>query len=213
MTSNPQQPVITELSQLDPEKVYSYADYWLWRLKERVELIGGKIFKMSPAPRTSHELVSQEINYCLLQNFRKTGCKVFTAPFDVRLQRAGAADNEVFTVVQPDLCVICDRSKIDKRGCLGAPDLVVEVLSPGSLKREMRKFDEYEAAGVKEYWLVDYVQRSVQQFVLQNNKLVGQKPFAEEDCLQSVLFSELRIKLQEVFADIEDEDNYFSSSS
>jgi Uma2 family endonuclease len=96
---------------------------------------------------------------------------------------------------------------------MGAPDLVVEILSPGSLKREMRKFDEYEAAGVKEYWLVDYVQRSVQLFVLQNNKLVGQKPFAEEDRLQSVLFPELRIKLQEVFADIEDEDNYFSSSS
>ena len=209
MTSNPQQPVITELSQLDPEKVYSYADYWLWRLKERVELIKGKIFEMSPAPAEPHQRVSQKLNWFLLNTFMGKGCSVYTAPFDVRLplQQEQTDDKQLYTVVQPDLCVICDRSKIDKRGCIGAPDLVVEIFSPGNSKREMRdKYDVYEAAGVQEYWLVDYQQKVVLVYVQQQDKFVGLQPLTEDEVLVSQLFPELKIDLKEVFADVEPEE-------
>ncbi|MDV7396126.1 Uma2 family endonuclease, partial [Arthrospira platensis SPKY1] len=97
--------------------------------------------------------------------FHKKPCQVFHAPFDVRLPKKGQP--EVYTVVQPDLCVVCDQGKLDEKGCMGAPDLVVEILSPGNTHREMReKYEVYEEAGVKEYWLVSPWDKTVLVYVL-----------------------------------------------
>src|SRR5690606_38432683 len=121
---------------------YTYADYLLWRIEERLELIKGKVFKMTPAPNLRHQQVSGRF-YVSLQNLFQAGpCQVFYAPFDVRLydrKKYVKADKDIYTVVQPDLCVICDESKLDERGCLGAPDLVIEILSPGNSRREMKQ--------------------------------------------------------------------------
>lgn len=106
---------ITSLSQLDMNATYTYADYLMWRLKERVELFRGKILKMSPAPSPMHQKISQKINQALYQYFEKSPCELFYAPFDVRLP---SKNGEIINVVQPDLCVICDRNKIDDKGCL-----------------------------------------------------------------------------------------------
>jgi Uma2 family endonuclease len=134
---------------------YTYADYLRWTIEERLELIKGKIFKMSPAPARRHQELSQRINAPLYNFLLHKPCEVYTAPFDVRLSTRGKSHDEVTTVVQPDLCVICDRAKLDERGCMGAPDIVVEILSPGNNKKELRnKYEVYEESGVKEYWIV-----------------------------------------------------------
>ena len=144
-----------ELADLDLNKLYTYADYFSWKFEERVELLRGKIFRMSPAPNRAHQTMSGYIYLELGMYLRKKTCKVYAAPFDVRLPRRSKDDTDIITVLQPDVCVICDPAKLDKRGCLGAPDIVVEILSPGNNAKELKnKFDIYEEAGVKEYWIV-----------------------------------------------------------
>jgi Uma2 family endonuclease len=128
---------------------------------------------------------------------------VFSAPFDVRLTRkAKASHEEITTVVQPDLCVICDLSKLDERGCLGAPDLVIEILSSGNSKKEMReKFEVYQESGVREYWLVNPTDENVIIYTLNEQGIyIGLAPYIAGDMLRSAIFPELLIDLGEVFA-------------
>ncbi len=157
-----------QFSDLDLNKTYSYADYLQWAFTERLELIKGKIFKMSPAPGSYHQRISQRISLNLGNYLAGKRCEVFTAPFDVRLIRKEQADDrQVITVVQPDLCVICDTSKIDQRGCLGAPDIVIEILSPGNNQKELRnKYEVYEEAGVKEYWILHPSEKTFLKYTL-----------------------------------------------
>ena len=110
-------------------------------------------------------------------------------------------NNAVVTVVQPDLCVICDPEKLDDRGCIGAPDLVVEILSPGNSKTEMRdKFDLYEEAGVKEYWLVHPDERTVQIYQLnESGKYIGLRPFVDDDSITTPIVPGLMVDLRDVF--------------
>ena len=149
---------ITQLSQLDLDGTYSYADYLKWEFEERIELLRGKITRMSPAPSVKHQRVLGRINGHFYNYFQSYDCEAFFAPFDVRLynrKKSLKASQEIYTVVQPDLCVICDLSKLDEQGCNGAPELVIEILSPGNSRHEMKdKFDLYQEAGVQEYWLV-----------------------------------------------------------
>ena len=136
---------------------YSYADYLQWAFDERLELIKGKIFKMTPAPASSHQKISWNISGELYQYLKNKTCQAFTAPFDVRLLRKANenTDQTIFTVVQPDICVICDNAKVDARGCNGAPDIVVEILSPGNNEKELRyKYEVYEESAVLEYWVI-----------------------------------------------------------
>src|SRR5690606_15294096 len=122
-------------------KVYTYADYYSWKFKERVELLKGKILKMSPAPSRQHQKISADISFELRKFLTGKTCQVFYAPFDVRLERV-KNDKLIQNVVQPDICVICDLTKLDDRGCSGAPELIVEILSPGNTKKEMKyKFE------------------------------------------------------------------------
>ncbi|MFK7972341.1 MAG: Uma2 family endonuclease [Bacteroidia bacterium] len=185
---------IYSLADLDMQGTYSYADYLSWKFKERVELLKGRISKMSPAPSVLHQRVATELTRQVANFFYKQPCQVFAAPFDVRL-----LDDD--TVVQPDLCVICDQKKLDERGCTGAPDLVVEVLSPGNSKKEMKeKFDIYETAGVQEYWLINPSEAHALVYVLnEHGKFVGLAPVTEEDAIISKTFPDLKIELAELF--------------
>jgi Uma2 family endonuclease len=198
--------LITDTSQLDLNGMYSYADYLLWRLNERVELIRGKIFKMSPSPSAVHQRISSRLHtrlgYYLLQ--KNSACEVFSAPFDVRMfdkKKSATANQDIFTVVQPDICVICDKNKIDKRGCLGAPDLIVEILSKGNSKKEVKtKFELYEENGVREYWVVYPYEHIIQQFVLNaagKYELHGQ--FAEDETFHAFVFPDLNTDLSKIF--------------
>lgn len=193
---------ITRLSQLDMNATYSYADYLLWKLKERVELIKGKVIAMSPAPNRYHQKVSGNLYGKLFNSFDNHPCDLYSAPFDVRLldKKKSTTDKEVYTVVQPDLCVICDKSKLDDRGAFGAPDLVVEILSPGNSKKEMSiKFDLYEEAGVKEYWIIEPNQKMVIVYQLVKGRYQNHKPLIEDEKIISPLFPELDFKVKEIF--------------
>ncbi len=198
---------ITQLSQLDLNADYSYADYLNWRLAETIELIKGKISLMSPAPSLSHQRVSWQLNGLLFDYFRKKSCRAFAAPFDVRLydrRKSVVANQDIYTVVQPDLCVICDAEKLDPRGCLGAPDWIIEILSQGNSKKEMQtKYELYRESGVQEYWIVYPFEQAVHQFVLDDvqDKYQLINMFSGEDIATPQLFPDLQIDLQEVFAE------------
>ena len=192
--------IITDINQLDLNGSYTYADYLKWRFQERVELFKGKILKMSPAPNREHQEISINLNGFLWNYFRNNSFKLYSAPFDVRLVKTKLNDIKVTTVVQPDLCVICDEGKLDDKGCNGAPDLVVEILSPGNSKKEMGiKFDLYEENGVKEYWIVEPAEKSIFIYMLQNERFIGLKPLIEDDKMKSPLFPALDFDVREIF--------------
>lgn len=191
---------ITDLSQLDLDKSYTYADYLTWQLQERIELIKGKIFKMSPAPNTMHQKVSTRTLVTLVGCFGDKKCQVFSAPFDVRLFKKSKNDKQVTTVVQPDLCVICDENKLDEKGCIGSPDLVVEILSPGNSKKEMRnKYDLYEEYGVKEYWIIFPHEQVLQIYTLKNGKYIALRPLVPSDIITSELWKEMDFDVAKLF--------------
>lgn len=147
---------VTDINELDPNGHYSYADYLKWRFDDVVELFRGKLMRMSPAPLRQHQDIVLNISSRIKFYLRKKDCKVYIAPFDVRLpNKPGASEEQTFTVVQPDICIICDPAKLDRRGCVGAPDTVIEILSKGNIDRDVKqKFDLYAEHGVPEYWIV-----------------------------------------------------------
>jgi len=194
--------IITDINELDLNGTYTYADYLLWQFEERLELIKGKIFKMSPAPNTRHQVISTNLQGNLFIYLRDQSCKLFSAPFDVRLfdsKKSALANRDIYTVVQPDLCVICDSTKLDDKGCLGAPDLVIEILSPGNSQKEMyNKFLLYQECGVREYWLVDTDRNAVLLYILnESGKYVGLQPAIQ--VLRSTIFPDLKIDLEKIF--------------
>lgn len=193
---------VTSIGQLDFSKRYSYADYFRWKFQERVELFKGFIHKMSPAPSPKHQAVSIFLSSYFYSLLKGKTSKVFAAPFDVRLPdyKKATVDELVFTVVQPDICIVCDPEKIDDRGCIGAPDLVIEILTPGNTRKEMGvKFDLYEESGVKEYWLVEPQDKIILVYILKDGKYIGLKPFIEDVHISSTLFPDLSFKVSEVF--------------
>ena len=150
---------------------YTYADYLTWPADVRYELIGGVAYLMAPAPTLDHQDVVGEVYRQLANALEGHSCRAYVAPVDVRVPRTDEADDAVDTVVQPDVLVICDRSKTDRRGVRGGPDLVVEVLSPGTASHDhVRKRRVYERAGVREYWLVHPVDRIVTIYRLEQGQ-------------------------------------------
>ena len=190
----------------DMSGTYSYKDYLTWTWDEMVELIGGKIYKMSPAPSSRHQGISGELFRQVSNFLLKKKCKVFSAPFDVRLPSPSKSkvDKEIYTVVQPDLCVVCDPAKIDKRGCLGAPDWIIEILSRSTSSKDLNeKFDVYEEAGVKEYWVVYPQEQTISVYLLDENGLYRglRKPFLRSDLISPSTLPGLSIDLSLVFRD------------
>jgi len=135
---------------------FTYGDYLQWADDERWELLGGVPFNMSPAPGRRHQEVVGELYRQLADALLGQSCRVYVAPFDLRLPASAAeADATIVDVVQPDLLVVCDAAKLDERGCRGAPDLIIEVISPRSAARDLvTKRDLYARHGVPEYWVV-----------------------------------------------------------
>jgi len=159
---------ITKLSQLDPNGSYTYADYLTWKFSEFVEVIKGKVLRPMSAPTSRHQQYSTNLVAEIRPSLKGKACRVYAAPFDVRLTTGGGnGDAQIQTVVQPDICVVCDLTKIDARGCLGAPDWIIEILSPGNAGHDTKtKFDLYEENSVREYWIVYPGIQSVVVYVL-----------------------------------------------
>lgn len=180
---------------------YTYADYLQWKLKERIELFKGRIFRLS-APNRMHQQISGSLHLKIGNKLLNKVCRLYAAPFDVRLPTKNKIkDDEVTTVVQPDLCVICDPLKLDDRGCNGAPDLVIEILSPGNNKKEVKlKFDLYEEAGVKEYWIVYPAEENIITYNLNDQqKFIGGKIYVAGDTIHSASVPGLSVDLNGIF--------------
>jgi len=197
--------IITDISQLDLNKKYSYADYLLWQFDEMVELIKGKIFRMSPAPNSNHQKISSNLHgefYIYLKNKK---FELYSALFDVRLPiKNKNSDEEIYTVVQPDISIICDPEKVDKRGCLGAPDLVVEILSKSTSKKDLKdKYKIYEQAGVKEYWIVHPVEQTLLIYTLVDGVYKPSKLFAKDDIVSVGIFEDFKLDLTDIFEEME----------
>jgi len=180
---------------LQNEKRYTYADYCTWDDGERWELIDGIPYAMSPAPLVSHQSVIGNLHGQLFNFLKGKPCKVFLSPFDVRLN----FDTDDDTVVQPDLLVVCDRSKLDKRGCNGAPDMLVEVLSPSSTRRDIvLKFNTYLRAGVREYWIVDPDAKTVSIHLLKDGEYIV-RAYTDTDTAPVHVLEGCTISLSDVF--------------
>lgn len=183
---------------------WTYADYLTWDDAGRWELIDGVSYSMSPAPGSRHQDVSRELLVIFAQYLKGKRCKVYDAPFDVRLpEKENTSDNYIETVVQPDIVVVCDRSKIDDRGCKGAPDLVIEILSPSTSKIDMQvKFILYQRVGVKEYWLVHPSDKTVMVFRLNEQLEYGRADmYVADDKIAVPLLGDLVVDLNEVFVE------------
>jgi Uma2 family endonuclease len=187
---------------LDTNKRYTYADYLTWLDNKRRELVDGMIKMMTPAPATMHQEALVNLSGELRQLIKKNKgeCKIFPVPFDVRLPKNGeTSDDQIYTVVQPDICIVCDPGKLDKRGCLGAPDLVVEIQSPSTARYDLtEKFDLYEASGVREYWVV-FPAEAIQVFLLQPDGTYDNGTLYEEGEVPIHIFDGKSIDLKDVF--------------
>ena len=198
-----------EIKTEEPESPYgfTYADYLTWNFKERIELIRGQIFKMSPAPTFNHQKIQTNI-LVEFHNFLKgKPCVTVSSPVDVRLKgkpfrKKKLRDDQVTTVVQPDIIVVCDEEKLkDNRSIDGAPELIVEVLSPGNTKVETKyKFDLYEENGVLEYWVVYPEYKQIYVYLLNENEEYG-KPVIYEtnENITSQVLKGLSIPIDEIF--------------
>ena len=187
---------------LDINKRYSFADYLTWFDDKRRELYNGLV-KIMSAPRRKHQKISVIILNNIFNYLKNKKCEVYAAPFDVRLPENGDKDNKkIFTVVQPDIVVVCDPKKLDEKGCIGAPDLIVEILSPSTGNRDLKdKFLIYEKHGVKEYWVANPDLNNIQIFILDEalKKYQFQGTFIEGDDVSPSMFPDLIIKIDEIF--------------
>jgi Uma2 family endonuclease len=183
---------------------YSYADYLTWQIDETVELIKGKVFKTAAAPKRRHQEILLKIASKLFYLLDKQTCKAFIAPFDVRLPVHSPKHEDIYTVVQPDICVVCDRNKLDDAGCIGAPDLIVEILSPGNNKKELQnKYEVYEESGVYEYWIFHPEEQTLLVYTLRNAKYVPSRLYTMGDVVSSGCIQGFHLDLEELFQDLD----------
>ena len=177
---------------------YTYADYRSWNDNERWELIAGVSYAMFPAPSPVHQRISGRLHRQFANFLDGKPCEVFYAPLNVRLNGLGDDDYDVF---QPDLVIIYDQTKIDDKGCNGAPDMVIEILSPATARRDkLLKFNKYQHAGVREYWIVDADSRTVQVHILENGRYFT-TCYGEADKIAVHVLEGCEISLSSVFID------------
>lgn len=180
------------------EEKYTYQDYLTWDDGRRWELINGFPYAMSPAPGRQHQEISIKLAALFVNFLKGKPCKPYAAPFDVRFKNK---QNEEDTVVQPDLSIICDSGKLDDRGCLGAPDLIVEILSPATASKDLKeKLELYESHRVKEYWIIEPNDKILFLYSLNNTGNYNRPGiFSADDTIQSQAITGLKIKLENIF--------------
>jgi Uma2 family endonuclease len=182
--------------------VFTYADYLKWPESERWELIEGVPYDMTPAPSRYHQEISGNLFFEIKKFLKNKECKIYTAPFDVRLPEENQTDEETMTIVQPDISIICDPAKLDDKGCKGAPDFIVEIVSPLTVKKDMKvKLLLYEKHGVPGYWVVHPEENIVMVHKLNEDRQYGRaEVFSREDKIELKLKdTSLEIDLESVF--------------
>ena len=193
--------MITDLSQLDFTKKYTYKDYLTWNLQERVELIKGYIHRMAAAPARNHQKISGKIFRAFSTFLDNKNCEVYYAPFEVRFYDLSDPGKAITNVVEPDISVICNEEKLDERGCLGAPDLVVEILAPATSEKDLiYKYDLYESQGVKEYWVVSPTEKTLMIYSQkESGSYQPSRLFVRGDVIKSDVLDGFVLDLSDVF--------------
>lgn len=186
---------------LPEKKAFSYKDYMTLSEDVIYEVLNGEVINMSPSPTPKHQDVADELTAELKMFFRGKECIAFSAPMDVCL----VADNDtkhedILDWVQPDVFAVCDRGKIGEKSIIGAPDLIIEVLSPSTARNDrLIKFKSYEKARVKEYWIADPSNMYVEVYILQDDSFKQFGIYGKDDSLSARIFPDLEIDLQHVF--------------
>ncbi len=183
------------------DRKYTYADYKKWEDGERWELIYGEAYNMSPAPTRTHQIISGNLFFLIKGYLEDKKCQVYAAPLDVIfVDRANKYEEDIETVVQPDIVVICDENKLDDAGCKGSPDIVIEILSLSTYKRDkFEKFYLYEKYGVKEYWIVYPGEKIVEIYKLTDGRYGEPDVYGIGDNITVGLFPDLNIDCNDVF--------------
>jgi Uma2 family endonuclease len=200
-TYNNEDGSIQEVQEPDHSLTYTYADLYNWNFIERLELLRGRIFQLGAA-NTKHQRVGGKLYNKLYDFLKGKTCEVFIAPYDVRLPvKNRKRDDQITTVVQPDVCIFCDPDAIDERGACGIPDLIVEILSPGNPGHDLlEKYDVYQEVGVKEYWIIDPIKEIVMVSILEEQgKFAPTKIFTEDQVLAPRCVPGFTISTKELF--------------
>jgi len=181
---------------IDPIKNYNYTDYLTFDENERIEIIEGRIYNMSPAPSRIHQEIIMEISY-KIKNYIELNngtCKVYVAPFDVILKNDDENIEDSKNIVQPDISVICDKNKLTDKGCTGSPDMIVEVVSPFNPNNDcVRKLNLYDHYKVKEYWIVDPIKKNIFVYTLSDNAYGMPEVYTFNDKIKVNIFDHLEI--------------------
>ncbi|WML24876.1 Uma2 family endonuclease [Neobacillus sp. OS1-33] len=180
-------------------KKVSYADYLTWPDEPRYEIIDGIPYLLA-APSRQHQDIVMNFAGEMYSFLKGSTCRVYTAPFDVRL--SATVDNEEYQVVQPDISVVCEAGKLDEKGCKGAPDLIVEVLSPSTWQRDrIEKMNQYQKHNVKEYVIIYPNEKVLEQYVLdEHGKYQIPYIYKEGDVFNSHMFPEFTLKTSDLFS-------------
>jgi len=190
---------LAQIDEYEKNRRYTYADYLKWEGQERFQLINGEVFQMA-SPSVAHQALLMVLSAKFDNWLQGKSCRAFASPLDVRLfPREDKSDN---TVVQPDLLVVCDKSKLGKGSVDGAPDLVIEIVSPSNTHSELfLKFNYYLKAGVREYWVIDPDMKKVVVHIYENGRYISSNYEDNESIPVSVLPG-LEISLEELWARI-----------
>lgn len=183
------------------KKQSTYADYLQWNEDVRYEAFDGLIVNMTPAPTPKHQMIQVELSVEFGSFLRGKECQLFTAPIDVCLFASKeTAHKDIKNWVQPDLLIVCDQNKIEEKRIIGAPDLVIEILSPSTARNDrLLKYNKYEEAGVKEYWIVDPLYETVEVFSLKDNAFHRADVFLKNDIVTVNIFDNFKIQLSNIF--------------
>lgn len=181
------------------QHAYSYRDYLNWNEEKRIEIIDGQMYMQVALSRRHQEILS-ELHRQIANYLVGKTCKVYPAPFEVRLETIDIPE-QIINVFEPDLSIICDPNKLDDRGCKGAPDWIVEITSPSTARVDkIKKFNKYEEAGVKEYWIIEPEENIVSVFTLGNNNRYGRpEMYAGDDKIIVKTLEGLEINLEMMF--------------
>jgi len=188
---------------LKQQQEFTYGDYLTWPDDERWQIIDGIAYDMSPALSLDHQYILVELSRQIATYLMDKSCRIFTSPVDVIFFKADEDIKDAKDVIQPDIIIVCDHKKIkNHKVCAGAPDLIIEILSPSTGKLDLKdKFKLYEREGVKEYWIVDPVHKTVHVYILKNNKYIRPEIYTEDDKIKVGLFPDLQVDLSLVFRD------------
>lgn len=185
------------------QEFFTFADVLTWDENERYEIINGEAYMLA-APSRIHQEISGELFRQLANFLEGKKCRVYSAPFDIRLfEQDGDTPEDVDTVVEPDISVVCDRNKLDEHGCKGAPDMVIEILSPSSLRHDrVVKLNLYQRAGVREYWIVDPEYKSVTAFLADESGILRPcEEYGRKDIAKVHVLDGCFIELCKVFSE------------